>query len=167
MTLRAPLLFLIAAFIAGSGVAEGAKPPFDPGIYPPEVQQALHFANEECTAQGGGEVTFAPDTVRKLDLTGDGRDDYIIDFQDTKCAGSGAAYCGTGGCIIDILVTLLNGKIRSVFKDYVRYYEVLTGEAARTVRFQLHGSYCGGHGSPSCIREQRITATPFGFVKPN
>ena len=31
--------------------------------------------------QGGGEVTFAPDTVRKVDLNGDGRDDYVVSFQ--------------------------------------------------------------------------------------
>jgi hypothetical protein len=33
-------------------------------------------------------VTFAPPaTVRNLDLTVDGRDDYIVDFHDTECAG--------------------------------------------------------------------------------
>jgi hypothetical protein len=30
----------------------------------------------------------------------------------------------------------------------------------------LHGGYCGGHGSPSCIKEKGITATPFEFKMP-
>jgi hypothetical protein len=64
------------------------------------VQKALHYANEECEADGGGAVTFALDTVRKLDLNGDGRDDYIISFADTKCADHETAYCGTGGCVL-------------------------------------------------------------------
>jgi hypothetical protein len=51
-------------------------------------------------------VSFVPDIVRKLDLTGDGRDDYIVSFADTKCADREAACCGTGGCVLDILVTI-------------------------------------------------------------
>jgi hypothetical protein len=38
--------------------------------------------------------------------------------------------------------------------------------AARTIRFALHGSDCGGHGSPSCFKEKRMTATPFAFKTP-
>jgi len=162
------MLVIAAALAAGSALAQApAKlPPFDPGNYPPAVRNALGYANEECTRQGGGAVTFAPDTVRKLDLTGDGRDDYIVDFRDTECADREAAYCGTGGCSLEILVTLPNGRVRRVFDGHVRSYEILPGEGARTIRFALHGGYCGGHGNPSCIKEHRITAKPFGFEMP-
>ena len=124
------------------------------------------YADEERARQEGGAVTFAPDTVRKVDLTGDGRDDYIVDFRDAVCADREAAYCGTGGCIMDILVTLPNGRVRRVFDGHVRTYEILPGDGARTIRFALHGGYCGGHGNPSCIKEHRITARPFGFEVP-
>lgn len=169
MALAKLILVIAAALAAGSALAqEPAKlPPFDPGNYPPEVRKAIRYANEECTRQGGGAVTFAPDTVRKLDLTGDGRDDFIVDFRDTACADREAAYCGTGGCIMDILVTLPNGRVRRVFDGHVRTYEILPGEGARTIRFALHGGYCGGHGNPSCIREYRITAKPFEFKMPD
>jgi hypothetical protein len=30
----------------------------------------------------------------------------------------------------------------------------------------LHGSYCGGHGNPSCYQTRKITAKPFRFVQP-
>jgi hypothetical protein len=162
------MLVIAAALAAGSALArEPAKlPPFDSGNYPFEVRKALRYANQECMRQGGGAVTFAPDTMRKLDLTGDGRDDYIVDFHDTECAGRQAVYCGTGGCSTEILVTLPNGKIRSVLSDRVHSYEILPGEGVRTVRFELHGSHCGGHGNPSCIKEHRITAKPFGFEIP-
>jgi hypothetical protein len=143
---------------------------FNPADYPNEVQKALRYANEECTAQGGGAVAFAPDTVRKLDLTGGGRDDYIVDFRDTRCEGREAAYCGTGGCVMDILVTLPDGRVRAVFDGYVRNYELrpmaIKRGAPRVVRFELHGGYCGGHGSPSCFKEKAITATPFAFKMP-
>jgi hypothetical protein len=90
--------------------------------------------------QEGGAVTFAPDTLRKVDLTGDGRDDYIVDFRDTR--------------------------VRHVFDGHVRTYEILRRDGARTIRFALHGGYCGGHGNPSCIKEYRITARPVGFEVP-
>jgi hypothetical protein len=71
---------------------------------------------------------------------------------------------------MEILVTLPSGKVRSVFNDRVRVIEILDGQGPaagpRTIRFALHGSYCGGHGNPSCYKEHRITAKPFKFVEP-
>jgi hypothetical protein len=173
MTTRILILLCAALLAAGPALAEdAAKPPFDPGNYPPAVQKALRYANEECASQGGGQVTFAADTVRKVDLTGDGRDDYIVDFHDTECGGYKTVYCGTGGCTMEILVTLPRGRIRSVFSDRVRSYEILPDQVPhhrgpRTIRFELHGSYCGGHGNPSCVKQKRISAAPFEFKLPD
>ncbi len=86
MIFRMLVVAMAALLIAPPLAAEEAKP-FDPSDYPAEVQKALRHANDECASQGGGEVTFAPGTVQKIDLNGDGRDDYIVNFGDTKCAG--------------------------------------------------------------------------------
>ena len=161
------LLVAIGLALAGSvAVAQQPAKPFRAIDYPIEVRKSLAYAPLECRRQGGGKVTFAPDTVRKVDLNGDGRDDYVVSLQDTACPGSVAAFCGTGGCTMDFLVTLPNGKIRSVFSDRIRGYELLPGEAPRKIRFQLHGSFCGGHGNPSCFKEQTITGKPFMFREP-
>ena len=56
-------LIIMLALFASAGRAEDAKP-FNPADYPPGVQKAVRFANEECASQDGGPVTFAPDTVR-------------------------------------------------------------------------------------------------------
>jgi hypothetical protein len=53
-----------------------------------------------------------------------------------------------------------------VFSGRVRRYEIMPGGGARTIRFELHGGYCGGHGNPSCIRMHLITARPFKFKMP-
>ncbi|WP_244637443.1 hypothetical protein [Bradyrhizobium symbiodeficiens] len=58
------------------------------------MQKTLRYANEECTGQDGDEVIFAPDTVRRIDLTGDGGDDCIVDFSETKCGDRETTYCG-------------------------------------------------------------------------
>ena len=162
-------LILLFVLLAAAARADDAKP-FNPADYPPAVQKALRDAHAECDTRGGGAVTFAPDTVRKIDLTGDGRDDYIVDFRDTECGERESTYCGTGGCLLDILVTRPDGSVRSVFDGYVRSYSIVARPmkrgAARTIRFDLHGSYCGGFGSQACVKEKAITATPFAFKKP-
>lgn len=147
-------------------------PLFDAAKSPAEVQKALGYAGAGCKADDGGDVTFAPGTVTALDLTGDGRDDCIIQFGDTKCAaGSRAVFCGSGGCLMNILVTLPNGRIRKVFDGYVRSYDIRPDPSRpthgpRTIGFELQGAYCGGRGTPSCPRDKRITAAPFEFKMP-
>ncbi|WP_246557756.1 hypothetical protein [Bradyrhizobium liaoningense] len=157
------------ALFASAARADEARP-YNPADYPPGVQKAVHFANEECDSQEGGAVTFAPETVRKIDLTGDGREDYIVDFQETKCGDRETTYCGTGGCVMKILVTLPDGSMREVFEGYVLRYKIMVPSvkrgAARTVRFDLHGSFCGGFGPQTCVKQKAITATPFAFKQP-
>ncbi|UPK23999.1 hypothetical protein [Bradyrhizobium sp. 195] len=162
-------LILMLALFASAARAEDART-FNPADYPPGVQKALRYANEECTSQDGGDVSFAPDTVRRIDLTGDGRDDYIVDFGETKCGDRETTYCGTGGCVIKILATLPDGNLREVFDGYVLRYKIMAPPmkrgAARTVRFDLHGSFCGGFGPQACVKQKTITATPFAFKQP-
>lgn len=162
-------LILMLALFSSAVRAEDARA-FYPADYPPGVQKALRYANEECTSQDGGEVSFAPDTVRRIDLTGDGRDDYIVDFGKTKCGDRETTYCGTGGCVIKILATLRDGNLREVFDGYVLRYKIMPPPtkrgAARSIRFDLHGSFCGGFGPQACVKQKTITATPFAFKQP-
>lgn len=162
-------LMLMLALFASAARAHDAKP-FNPADYPPGVQKALRYANEECESQEGGAVTFASNTVRKIDLTGDAREDYIVNFQDTKCGDRETTYCGTGGCVMKILVTLPDGTVREVFDGYVLRYKIMAPPvkrgAARTVRFDLHGSFCGGFGAQACSKTRTITATAFAFKQP-
>jgi hypothetical protein len=157
-------LAVLALTAAGTLAQEAGKlPPFKAIDYPIDIRKALSYGPDECRRLGGGKVKFAPDTVRKLDLNGDGKDDYIVSFADTECAGRLAVYCGTGGCTMDIWVTLPNGRQRMVFSDRVRAYEILPGEGAKTIRFDMHGSYCGTYGAAECPKEHKITGRPFEF----
>ena len=36
----------------------------------------------------------------------------------------------------------------------------------RSQATELHGAYCGGHGTPFCPKDRRITTTPFEFKMP-
>jgi hypothetical protein len=171
MTARSLLSLAVLLLVATPAAAQEAAtklPPFKATDYPVEIRKALSYAPEECKRQGDGEgeVTFAPDTVRKVDLNGDGRNDYVISLQDTECSSYVTAFCGTAGCDMDLFVTLRDGKLRNVFSSRIRGYEILSGKKAGIVRFQLHGSYCGRSGNPSCYREHRITDKAFVFKEP-
>lgn len=106
--------------------------------FPTEIRRALVSAEDACRRAGGARVTLSVNAVRKVDLTGDGRDDYIIDFHETECVGRAAFFCGTGGCDLLILVALRGGALRKVFDDRVREYEILSGRGASDIRFVLH-----------------------------
>src|SRR5215211_5203573 len=66
--------------------------------YPPEVEASLEFARKQCKEAEGTKTTFGKNTVRKIDLTGDGRADYIVSMDEAKCEGWESYFCGTGGC---------------------------------------------------------------------
>lgn len=155
----------ILASIAGAAAAQdAAKPrPFKATDYPIEVRKSLSHAVLVCRQEHNGKVTFGPDVVRKIDLNGDGRDDYLVSLDGTSCSTFESIFCGTGGCDLDIYVALPNGKFRYVFSNRVRGYEILPGKGARTIRFDMHGGYCGTYGAAECVKERRITGKPFAF----
>jgi hypothetical protein len=153
-------------FLAGAlaGAAFGAAA--EQARYPRELEAEFDWARKECASAGGERVEFGEAVVKKLDLTGDGRDDYIVDLNGASCVGREAVYCGTGGCDLAILVANPGGGYIKVFDQRVRGYEIKGERGPRRIRFALHGSFCGGYGNPSCYKVRKITAKPFRFVEP-
>jgi hypothetical protein len=153
-------LILISCLLAAPAAAQTPAAP----SYPKEIQAALARQNKHCLDEGRGKgATFGADAVRKIDLNGDGRDDYILDLDDasTTCDGFESLFCGTGGCHLEIFIAQRNGSYRSIFVDRILRYEILPGRGVRTIKFHLHGGYCGKHGPDLCERPRRITGMPF------
>src|SRR5438045_3941870 len=109
---------------------------------PAEVAKVIGDARKSCE-DNGGKFTMTPAAVRKVELTGDGRDDYIVNLGEATCDGGGDAFCGTGGCEVSVLVALPSGKFVTVFNNQVLDYAIVP--ATHAMKFQLHGSYCGEH----------------------
>jgi len=132
--------------------------------YPREVNAAIGEARKYCE-DAGGKFSIAPSAVHRIELNGDKRDDYVLDFTDASCDGADGGLCGTGGCEISVLVALPSGKFVTVFDSPVLTWEVVA--ATHSMRFQLHGGYCGEHGGGShCMKTHRITTKPFGYKMP-
>ena len=152
-------LGLLLVNACGALAQDKAAPPFKASHYPTEVRKSLSNAVLNCRQEDNGKVEFAPDTVRRIDFNGDGRDDYVVSFADTKCSSFETVFCGTGGCMIEFLVTMPNGSVRSLFTDQVHKYEILPGKGK--VRFFIHHSYCEREWPQGCFRDVRITDKPF------
>src|SRR5688500_14562485 len=91
MTRWAAVLIALIAVALSAGIAEAgtAKRQFKGSDYPLEVRRRLSFGPVTCReVEGGGNVGFARNTVRKVDFNGDGRLDYIVSFEDTTCGGA-------------------------------------------------------------------------------
>ena len=161
MTRWVAVLVAMIAVALSSSIAEArtAKRPFKVSDYPLEVRKTLSLGPVTCREiEGGGAVGFTRNTVRKVDFNGDGRLDYIVNFEDTTCGGKKTGgFCGTGGCMVDFLVTLPNGRLRSVFVGQIHGYEILRG-LPRKVRFAIFHNYCGDRPDydRGCFRDVRI-----------
>ena len=147
-----PAILLAAALLAAVPAAA-----LDEKTLPREIRAAFDKFRRDCVKAGGKEVSFKEDAVRTIDLNGDGRPDYIVDFDDSKCDAFEPLYCGTGGCQLAIYIARPNGRYAAIFGDVVRAYEILPGEGVRSIRFDLHGGFCGKHGPDECEKTVRIT----------
>jgi hypothetical protein len=161
--LACALLALTVGAAAGQDAAKQA--PFNANDYPPEIRKSFDAAVKECREADDGKVTFAADTVRTVDLTGDGRLDFIVSLENTGCSTFESVFCGTGGCSLDIYVALPDGNYRNVFSNNVRGYKILPAmkKGPRTIRFDMHGGYCNTYGAAECHKQRRITDQPFAF----
>jgi hypothetical protein len=131
--------------------------------YPPDIAADLKEAQKECAAADNGKTQVKPGFVRKLDLTGNKRADYIVNFENLGCSTFESIHCGTGGCSHIIYVTTKTGELRRVFSGMVRLCQISKAPGAKTITFHLHGGFCDKAGAYDCVKRKRITEVPFEF----
>ena len=135
--------------------------------FPTEIRRALVSAEDACR-RARRCARHALSQCRTEGRSDRRRsDDYIVDFHETECVGRAAFFCGTGGCDLLILVALREARYARYSTTVCASIEILSGRGASDIRFVLRGSYCGGHGNPSCEKTHRITSEPFKFTQPD
>ncbi len=128
------------------------------------ARAVVERARNDCLKANGHFLVLEPGAVSRHDLTGNGRADYIIDTTYVRCERLGSIFCGTGGCELSIVVALPRGKFREVFRQQVIRHEIEPSDGSmRTIRFDLHGTFCGKTGPEPCRERRRITGERFGF----
>ena len=131
------------------------------------AKAVVEAARKRFLDANGFMLVVEPGAVSRHDLTGNRRADYIIDFTYVRCERLGSIFCGTGGCELSIVVALPRGKFREVFRQQVIRYEIEPSDGSmRTIRFDLHGTFCGKTGSEPCRERRRINGERFLFKQP-
>lgn len=109
------------------------------GIFPAYGSDAANSiikrAQKACTSEKG-QFHVAEDATQQLDLNNDWQIDEIIDEGKFSCSTASSLYCGTGGCMIHILV---NGK------DYnylARAWKITELDKEKIIIMSVHWSEC-------------------------
>lgn len=97
-----------------------------PAQWPAEVRAHHAALVAECRLIDRGRVTLERDFVRRLDFTGDGRPDFLVDMHSMNCSTALTLYCGSAGCAYTLFLAEADGRYRDV--------DVFTGDAELVIR---------------------------------
>lgn len=66
----------------------------------PELAAAYKAREDQCRQQGGA-ASFGPRFVRRFDLDGDGRRDFVLNDAQVRCSKGAPSSCGPRGCAVE------------------------------------------------------------------
>lgn len=107
---------------------------------PPVVAADLAAIAADCTGVGGKALTN--DAIKRVDLNGDGKEDYVLDVGSIICEGAASAY---GDRAKGVTVYVGDGAdgAKNAFSDWVYAIRIEgTGPAAR-LWLSVSGQQCG------------------------
>lgn len=114
-----------------------------PGLAVDADTKIISKAREACESYENG--TFdSGKAVSKIDLTGDGNMDTVIDESDFHCSSSRSLYCGSGGCMLHAIV---DGEVWSFQAEGWRMTD---WDGRPILLIARDGGWCGGAGAQVC-----------------
>lgn len=107
------------------------------------TNQVIEKARKACTLENG---TFnaSGGAVKNIDLNADGKSDEIIDEGKFTCSTASSLYCGTGGCMIHLIVD------NKDYKYLAKEWAIAELGRAKVVINAVHWSECN-YKTP-CVR---------------
>ena len=134
------LTLMAAACLAGTGIALAADAPIPAPKLPATVATDLQTLADQCTEVGGKPLTG--DAVKRADLNGDGREDFVIDAGSVNCDGAASIY-GDREKWVGVYVGDGKGGAATAFIDSVYGVTIEgTGTAGR-LWLTVSGEQCG------------------------
>ncbi len=105
---------------------------------PLQIAQSVGNRIKSCK----GDVSSLPTSLFSLDMNGDGRLDYVVNFENFDCETVPSPYCGTGGCLHEIWLSDRNGwKLAlSPYANLIAGVDMIGGKPA--LRLLVHHRYC-------------------------
>lgn len=130
------------------GKAAAAKPIALPANLPKPVQEAIEKNNKECEA--GKKPIYLQGFLSTRDINGDGKPDYVLNYEHYKCSELESLFCGTGGCQTEIFASDDEGGYVHVWDKLAQKVEFKTVGKRPAMTIYLHGSKCGRNNSERC-----------------
>ena len=124
------------------------------------VADVLQRAQDACAEFENGEFRLAEGAVTKLDLTGDGAPETIVDESKYECSSAASLYCGTGGCMLHVEA---RGELSSW---QATGWKAIEWGPTKILLIGRDGGWCGGAGSEVCFEAVNWSAGRFLTVGP-
>jgi hypothetical protein len=123
--MRPWLSFVVFAFSIGAAMAEDL---------PPAVQKAIAENKRVCKT-----VAIEKGFITRKDINGDGRPDFVLDYESFICDGNPREFCGSIGCLTQVFASLPNGAYARVVDDNIRSIDFREVQGRPAIVLGLHG----------------------------
>ena len=127
-----------SAVLAGTLVL--ASLPAEAVEWPPAVATAIKEREAACAKQGG-RPNPSRRFVRRLQLDGDGRDDFILDDSQFRCSKGSSEWCGSGRCSKAVYLSSAKDKSKPVLVELGGAYGVRKSRRGSRATFQTRSGY--------------------------
>lgn len=112
---------------------------------PTVLQEKIDQAEATCAEFDNGRFALEWGSIARVDLDGDGREDWVLNESKFACSTAASIYSGTGGTMSHFLV---EGQVNSLLN---RGWDVATIGGQRVLLADVHGSNCGGINPTPCM----------------
>jgi hypothetical protein len=119
----------------------------------PFPAQAQRYVDEVMSACRPSKVIFEKGFVKRDDVNGDGREDFIFNYENFGCAdGKTTEYCGSGGCKIAVVASTKNNSYAVAYEAQAYSVRFLQVKDRYAMTAAIHGMYCGKPGAEPCSK---------------
>ena len=117
----------------------------DLATLPKPLADKVAAAQKACADFESGQFAIEWGAVRRVDLDGDLRPDWVLNDYAFACSSAASLYCGTGGCESHFLV---GDTVTSLVNQG---WDIDTFGQYRVLLLDVHGSRCGGINPTPCV----------------
>lgn len=118
----------------------------------------IQKARQECQSFENGVLEITDKAITRVDLTGDGEPDELVDSRAFSCSSAASLFCGTGGCS---LTAIVGG---STTEFLAKGWRIVDWDGQPVLLLAVHGSECGGTNLRRCYNAMAWSEGAFRSV---
>ncbi len=121
--------------------------------FPDEMAETVAEAAERCRKDGG--TVDVAKVLQSDDLNGDGRPDWIADYEKLICKKGTNPACSPQGCLLQLYYSS-GDDWDKVFEDFVKSYKFSTSGKSRMMHVTTYGLPCNRPKEETCNYTYRL-----------